>query len=118
MYDYNKKLVVRAKQLRKEMTKQEHHLWYDFLRGLSVKVYKQKVIGNYIVDFYCDKAKLVIELDGSQHFTEMAMDYDKERTAILSNLGITVIRFTNQEVEEQFEVVCEKINSLITLSDS
>jgi very-short-patch-repair endonuclease len=68
MLDYNKKLLPFAKELRKEMTKQERHLWYDFLRYYSVKIYKQKVIDNFIVDFYCHKARLVIELDGSQHY--------------------------------------------------
>lgn len=67
---YNKNLIPRAKELRKDMTKQERHLWYDFLRFYPVKIYKQKVIDNFIVDFYCHKAKLVIELDGSQHYTD------------------------------------------------
>ena len=82
---YNKKLVPNSRTLRKNMTKEERHLWYDFLRGYPVKFTRQKVIGPYIVDFYCPKADLVIELDGSQHFTEDGLQKDAQRTVFLGN---------------------------------
>ncbi|MEG2583505.1 MAG: endonuclease domain-containing protein [Oscillospiraceae bacterium] len=113
MLNYNGKLIPRAKDLRKEMTPQEKHLWYDFLRYYPVKIYKQKVIDNFIVDFYCTKAKLVIELDGSQHYTEDGIIYDKKRTKILNAYGLTVIRFSNSEVDKNFNGVCEMIDRKI-----
>ena len=113
MLEYNKKLIPRAKELRKEMTKQERHLWYDFLRHYPIKIYKQKVIDNYIVDFYCHKARLVIELDGSQHYSEEGLAYDSERTKVLNAYGLDVIRFTNKDIEENFNGVCEHINNCI-----
>lgn len=110
---YNKKLIPRAKELRKEMTPQERHLWYDFLRQYPVKIYKQKVIDNFIVDFYCHQAKLIIELDGSQHYTEEGLKYDEERTNILSSYNLEVIRFSNYEVDNSFESVCKIIDNTI-----
>jgi very-short-patch-repair endonuclease len=106
MLPYNKKLTPNARSLRKEMTPQERRLWYDFLRNYPVKFYRQRVIANFIVDFYCSKAKLVVELDGSQHFTADAQIYDKERTEILESLDLKVIRFSNAEVDENFNGVC------------
>ena len=111
--NYNKKLIPRAKELRKEMTPQERHLWYDFLRDYPVKIYKQKVIDNFIVDFYCHQAKLIIELDGSQHYTEEGLKYDEERTNILSRYNLEVIRFSNYEVDNSFEAVCKIIDNTI-----
>jgi len=110
---YNKKLIPRAKELRKEMTPQERHLWYDFLRDYPVKIYKQKVIDNFIVDFYCHQAKLVIELDGSQHYTPEGLAYDKERTSILNSYSLEVIRFSNYEVDNNFEEVCKMTDNTI-----
>ncbi len=110
---YNKKLIPRAKKLRKEMTPQERHLWYDFLRQYPVKIYKQKVIDNFIVDFYCHQAKLVIELDGSQHYTEDGLKYDEARTNILKSYTLEVIRFSNYEVDNNFEEVCRIIDNTI-----
>lgn len=89
---HNKDLVPRAKQLRKEMTKEERHLWYDFLRGYPVRFSRQKVLGRYIADFYSAEARLVIELDGSQHFEEDNLLKDAERTAFLEAYGLRVIR--------------------------
>ena len=106
---YNRKLVPRAKQLRREMTPQEKHLWYDFLSSFPIRFQRQKTIDNFIVDFYCYKAKLVIEIDGNHQFDDPAIDYDKERTAVLNGLGLDVIRFTNLEVDQQFSTVCEQI---------
>ena len=111
--NYNKELIFRAKELRKEMTPQEKRLWYDFLRNNTYKFYKQKVIDNFIVDFYCHKYKLVIEVDGSQHFTEEGLAYDEERTQILNGYGLEVIRFSNKEIDYDFEKVCKTIDDEI-----
>ncbi len=102
-----------ARELRKEMTKEERHLWYDFLRLQPVRFLRQKPIGRYIVDFYCAQAKLVIELDGSQHFEEDALKKDEQRTRFLQTQGITVIRFTNRQISEQFPEVCQTINAVL-----
>ena len=112
-YKHNKKLVPNAKQLRKEMTKEEHHLWYDFLREYPVRFLRQKVIGNFIVDFYCAKAKLVVELDGSQHYEEENITKDNERTEFLEKYGLTIIRIPNNEVNNNFRGVCEYIDLLV-----
>ncbi len=109
----NNSKLEQAKSLRKDMTPQERHLWYDFLRPYPVKIYKQRIIGSYIVDFYCAKAKLVIELDGSQHFEDSGEAYDAKRTAFLESLGLTVVRFTNLDVNLRFKSVCEEIDRLI-----
>ena len=111
---YNKSLLPCARTLRKNMTPQEKHLWYDFLKGYPVKIFKQRPIGTYIADFYCSKAKLVIEIDGSQHYTEEGQDYDENRTYMLNQLGIEVIRFSNYDIEKNFEGVCIEINKAIT----
>ena len=97
------------------MTKEERHLWYDFLKGLPQTVNRQKVIGNYIVDFYCASAKLVIELDGSQHYEQVGKERDAERDAYLLTLGITVLRYSNLDVYENFEGVCLDILKHIEL---
>ena len=109
-YKHNKKLVPNAKQLRKEMTKEERHLWYDFLKDYPVRFLRQKVIGNYIVDFYCAKANLIVELDGSQHFEDENIEKDVQRTKFLENYGLTVIRIPNNEVNNNFRGVCEHID--------
>ena len=95
------------------MTKEERHLWYDFLRTYPIKFLRQKPLGKYIVDFYSAKAKIVIELDGSQHYTEINLEKDTERTAYLEKYGITVIRIPNNEVNKNFRGVCEYIDSLV-----
>ena len=105
----NPQLTKHAQKLRRNMTKQERHLWYDFLKHLPVTVSRQKVIGCYIVDFYCAEAKLVIELDGSQHYTDDGKRSDAERDAYLSSLGLTVRRYSNADMESRFEGVCEDI---------
>ena len=88
------------------MTKQERHLWYDFLRKYRVKVYKQKIIENYIVDFYCPAAKLAIEIDGNQHQIDEIYECDQQRTQVINEHGIKVIRFSNADVDNRFESVC------------
>ena len=95
------------------MTRQEKHLWYDFLKDYPVKIYKQRIIDNFVVDFYCHKAKLVIELDGSQHYTENGELYDIARTEILEKYNLQVLRFTNNEIDEKFEGVCYMIDQTI-----
>ena len=107
---HNKQLVPLARQLRQEMTKEERRLWYDFLRTYPVRFLRQRVIGNYIADFYCAQAKLVIELDGSQHYEADAAQKDAERTAFLEQYGLRVLRFANNEVNENFSGVCEYID--------
>jgi very-short-patch-repair endonuclease len=119
---YNKKLIPRAKELRKNMTRQEKHLWYDFLRYYPLHVYKQRVIENYIVDFYCPAAHLVIEVDGSQHYTIEGMKYDAVRTEILERHKLKVLRVSNVDVDRNFSGVCkmieEEINKRISCSPS
>ena len=113
---HNKQLVPFAKQLRKEMTKEERHLWYDFLRTYSVRFSRQKVLGKYIADFYSAEAKLVIELDGSQHYEEINVEKDTDRTAFLEEYGLTVIRIPNNEVMRNFRGVCEYIDAAVRQS--
>lgn len=110
-YKHNKQLVPFARQLRKEMTKEERHLWYDFLRSYPVRFSRQKVLGEYIVDFYSAEAKLVVELDGSQHFEEEKMKKDAERTAFLEGYGLRVLRIPNNEINGDFYWVCEYIDA-------
>ena len=107
--NYNPKLILRAKTLRKDMTKEERKLWYTFLRYLPWKFVRQKVIGRYIADFYCAEKKLVIELDGSQHYLDEQEKYDVERTSFMENQGIRVIRFTNYEIAKEYKHVKEAI---------
>ena len=95
-----------AKELRKEMTPHERKLWYLFLRNYPVKIYKQRIIENYIVDFYCHQARLVIELDGSQHYMPGGILYDEERSKLLKKHNLLVLRFSNKDVNENFEGVC------------
>ena len=115
-YKHNKALVPNAKNLRKNLTKEERHLWYDYLRTYSVKFLRQKIIGKYIVDFYCAEAKLIVELDGSQHYEEKGMEYDAERTAFLEQYGIRVLRIPNNEVIQNFRGVCEYIDLAVKQS--
>ena len=109
-YKHNKLLVANARDLRKNMTKEERHLWYDFLREYPVKFLRQKILGKFIVDFYCADAKLVVELDGSQHYEQNGLQYDAERTAYLEQYGIRVLRIPNNEVMRNFPGVCEYID--------
>ena len=113
---YNKQLVPLAKQLRKEMTKEERHLWYDFLRTYPVRFSRQKVLGKYIVDFYSAEAKLVIELDGSQHYENGNMENDAVRTSFLEGYGLSVMRIPNNEVNRNFRGVCEYIDAAVKQS--
>ena len=98
------------------MTKEERHLWYDFLKDYPVRFLRQKVLGKYIVDFYCASAQLVIELDGSQHYEDSNIEKDAERTNFLKNYGLQVIRIPNNEVSRNFRGVCESIDVVIKQS--
>ena len=113
----NPNLTSNAKTLRKNMTKEESHLWYDCLKHLPCTVHRQKVFGNYIVDFYIASAKLVIELDGSQHYEEEYARRDAVRDAYLRSIGCTVLRYSNADIHYRFRGVCEDIwNHLFTES--
>ena len=105
----NPKLKTLSQNLRKGMTKEERHLWYDFLKDLPVTFNRQKVIGNYIADFYCASSKLIIELDGSQHYEYKGIISDRKRDAFFNKLGIRVLRYSNYEVNTNFDGVCEDI---------
>ena len=102
----NPKLRKNAQKLRREMTKEERRLWYDFLKQLPVTINRQKVIAHYIVDFYCASAKLVIELDGSQHYEDEGAASDRERDRVLNQLGISVVRYSNDDINRNFDGVC------------
>ena len=114
---HNAALSTNARTLRKNMTKEERHLWYDFLKGLSVMVHRQKVIGNYIVDFYIAEAGVVIELDGSQHYEEKGKQTDAQRDAYLRSLGLTVLRYSNADVNLRFDAVCRDIWNRLKFSE-
>lgn len=111
--EYNKKLIPRAKELRKNATPQENELWYKFLRTYPIRFQRQKTIGQFIVDFYCHEAKLVIELDGSQHFTPEGKTHDAQRTAALETLELHVLRFTNRDIDSEFKAACAKIDASV-----
>ena len=113
---YNKKLVVLAKNLRNNATKEENRLWYDFLRTHKIKFSRQKVLGKYIADFYSAKARIVIELDGAQHYEDNQIEYDIERTEFFNKYGLTVIRISNLDVNKNFEAVCNYIDEIIKQS--
>ena len=110
---YNRNLIPRAKELRKNMTPQEKHLWYDFLSRYHPRFQRQKTIGSFIADFYCHAARLVLEIDAGQHYTEAGRARDAERTAILEGYDLQVMRFTNLEIDRQFEAVCIAIDNAV-----
>ena len=112
--NYNKNNIELAKKLRNNATTQENHLWYDFLSKHDAKFQRQKAIDNFIADFYCHRAKLIIEIDGSQHYTEKGKQLDNFRTEILEGYDLKVIRFTNWQVDTNFEGVCKYIDSVIS----
>ena len=116
IYKYNKQLVSSAQELRKNMTKEEKHLWYDFLKLLPVTVNRQKNIGNYIVDFFISHKRIVIELDGSQHYESRETEKDAIRTAFLEQYGACVLRIPNNEVNKNFAGVCEYIDLAVKQS--
>ena len=107
----------RSQQLRRDMTPQERHLWYDFLRGLPIQVRRQKAFGNYIADFYCAERNLVIELDGSQHHKEEAEEYDRRRDDYLERLGLTVVRLENADIDRRFGDICRLLWHMMGLDE-
>ena len=115
-YKHNPSLTKNAQTLRKNMTKEERHLWYDFLKNNPVRFLRQKVIDNYIVDFYCSQAMLVIELDGSQHYEKNGLLHDQIRTEKLEKHDLTVIRIPNNAIKLNFEGVCEYIDIMVKKS--
>ena len=113
VYTKNKNLKEFSTSLRKKMTKEERHLWYDFLRNHKLTFNRQFIIDNYIADFYCHEKKLIIEIDGGQHYENDALKYDEDRTQYFNSLGIRVIRFTNTDINKRFDSVCEEIEYVI-----
>ncbi len=112
---HNQKLTKNSQALRKNMTKEERKLWYEFLKELPVTFHRQKVINNYIVDFYCASANLVIEIDGTQHYLDEGKAKDETRDNYLLSIGLTVLRYSNDDVNNSFESVCQDIfNNLVT----
>ena len=109
-YKHNKELTHLSRNLRKNMTKEEKRLWYDYLSKYPIRFLRQKVIDNYIVDFYCSRAKLIIEIDGSQHYDEKGLENDKIRTEKLSQRDLTVIRIPNSQINKNFRNVCYYID--------
>ena len=107
---YDRPGTDRARELRREMTRQERRLWYDFLCRYPVKFYRQRAVDRYILDFYCSRAGIAVELDGSQHYEETGQKQDADRTEALNRMGITVLRFSNLEVDQEFEAVCAEID--------
>ena len=110
---YDGKNILLAKNLRKAATPQENRLWYDFLSKYPVRFQRQKAIDHFIADFYCHKAKLVIEIDGSQHKTANGIEKDAFRTEILGAYGLQVIRLTNQQIDQRFHDVCAYIDAVV-----
>ncbi len=110
---YNAALREKSRRLRKNMTREESHLWYDFLKSYPVKFYRQRAIDYFIADFYCSQAKLIIELDGNQHYSEDGVVHDEVRTEILERYGLDVLRFTNDDVNFRFKSVCDAIDGVV-----
>ena len=115
---YNKKLTSNSKALRKAMTKEERHLWYDYLKCLPLTVHRQKVLGPYIVDFYIASLKIVVELDGSQHYEQEHQKKDILRDQYLESMGCKVLRYSNADINYRFKDVCTDIWNHLQLSDS
>ena len=113
MKEYNKNNIPLAKTLRRNLTPWERKLWYEFLRGYPVRFQRQKALGNYIADFYCAKAKLVIELDGSGHYAPEQRKSDAVRSSDLQKIGLRVMRFSNLDIDRNFYGVCETIDKAV-----
>ena len=113
---YNKNNVPLAQNLRRNATPQEKHLWYDFLSKYEVRFQRQKAIDNFIADFYCHQAKLIIEIDGSQHYTKEGKEKDEFRTEKLEGYDLKILRFTNYQVDTNFKGVCEYVDIVVKAS--
>jgi len=92
------------------MTEHERMLWFKFLRKYPIRFYRQRLVGNYILDFYCHRARLAIEIDGSQHYDNENELHDRKRTLYLNSLGIQVIRYTNRDISTRFHEVIDDID--------
>ena len=114
--DYNKRNIPLAKILRKNATPHEKRLWYDFLADYRPRFQRQKTIDDFIADFYCHKAHLIIEIDGAQHYTKIGQQRDEFRTEVLEGYGLKVIRFTNRQIHTNFRGVCEYIDATVKAS--
>lgn len=112
--EYNKSNITLAKNLRKSATPEERHLWYDFLSKYKIRFQRQKAIDNFIADFYCHRARLIIEIDGSQHYTKIGKQKDEFRTEILEGYDLRIIRFTNNQINTNFRGVCEYIDGVVS----
>lgn len=110
---YNKNIKVNARNLRSHATDEENKLWYQFLRAYPIRFMRQRIIDSYILDFYCSKCRLGIELDGGQHFSETGKGQDEARTQLLNTYGVAIIRFTNWQVREEFNTVCKAIDTKV-----
>ncbi|MBP3634024.1 MAG: endonuclease domain-containing protein [Oscillospiraceae bacterium] len=115
MKAYHKENIPLAKELRKNMTPWERKLWYEFLRQYPIRFQRQKCLGNYIVDFYCARARLVVELDGSGHYTKQQQEMDAQRTQELESMDLTVLRICNLDIDRNFRGVCEYIDRMIQM---
>ena len=118
MKPYNKSNISFARKLRSNMTPWERKLWYDFLRGYPLRFQRQKPLGNYVADFYCARASLVVELDGGGHYTEQQRRHDPARTRALEMQGLRVLRFSNLDIDRDFYSVCECIDRAVNNSVS
>jgi very-short-patch-repair endonuclease len=110
---YTKDSKRLSQKLRKEMTSYEKHLWYDFLRSYPVQFRRQKPFATYVVDFYCAKAKLVVELDGEHHWDEEEQFHDEQRDKYLNSIGLRVLRFSNHQLMDNFSEVCGMIDRTV-----
>ncbi|HJI47621.1 MAG TPA: endonuclease domain-containing protein [Oscillospiraceae bacterium] len=113
MIDYKHDLIKNAQKLRRNATPQENKLWYEFLRTYPIRFQRQKAINCFIVDFYCYKAKLIIEIDGSQHYYGHNISLDSKRTEKLNSIGLEVLRFSNYDINNYFDAVCNKIDYIV-----
>ena len=116
-FPYNKNSIEKARNLRNNATKEENKLWYEYLSKHAERFLRQKPIDNYILDFYCPKKRIAIEVDGSQHYTEDGLEYDNIRTETLNEYDITIIRITNEEVRVKFAEVCQYIDDIISKAE-
>ena len=111
----NKEILRRSQILRKQMTKEERHLWYNFLKTYPIQFRRQYPIGPYFADFFCFQGKLIVELDGSQHYTPDEKEYDRKRTEYLQQQGYSVLRLSNRDVMAQFRSVCEAVDTAVRI---
>jgi very-short-patch-repair endonuclease len=112
-FPHDPEIKMRARELRKNMTPWERTLWYEFLKEYRPRFQRQKMIGHYVMDFYCAAARLAVELDGGQHFTDRGPEKDAQRTEEIGRYGVKVIRFSNRDVTDHFSTVCETIHRVV-----